>query len=346
MSLQFRPTSRSDADSISQLMQLSLGMRPDHPSLGSAQMHWKYWSPHPHWEGSRSFVMESEGRVAAHGAVVPLSLAWRNRRYRLFHLIDWAARRDFPGAGTALLKNAASLSDGVFVAGGSDITQRILPAMGFRESGRATMFVLPLRPFLRLRDDSFSSWKSAARYGRNLLWTMRAPSSTPAGWSTRRVPRERLATTEFPTPHPRGAEALFERTVPDISNLLECPATPAEFYLVEKGGLIRGYFVLTIAVRQCRIAEAWVDSGDIDDWRALYVMATREAAARRQIAEITAVGSTSVEIDALRQAGFQPRGQIALRFQLRDGEVPEAVRFQLVDGDAAYLNDGTTAYWS
>jgi hypothetical protein len=346
MSLQFRPTSRSDADSISQLLQLSLRMRPDHPGLGSAQMDWKYWSPHPNWEGSRSFVMEREGKLAAHGAVVPLSLAWRNRRYRLFHLIDWAARPDSPGAGVALLKNAANLSDGVFVAGGSDITQRILPAMGFRESGRATTFVLPLRPFLRLRDDSFSSWKSAARYGRNLLWMMQASSGTPAGWSARRVPRERLATMEFPTPHPRGAEALFERTVPDIYNLLECPATPAEFYLVERGGLARGYFVLAIAVRQSRIAEAWVDSGDIDDWRALYVMAARAAAARRQIAEITTVAGTPVEIDALRQAGFQPRGQIALRFQLRDGGVPEAVRFQLVDGDAAYLHDGATAYWS
>jgi len=346
MSLQFRPTNRSDADSISKLLQLSLGMRADHPSLGSAQMDWKYWSPHPNWEGSRSFVIEREGKLAAHGAVVPLSLAWRNRRYRLFHLIDWAARPDSTGAGMALLKHAARLSDGVFVAGGSDMAQSILPAMGFRESGRATTFVLPLRPFLRLRDDSFNSWKSAARYGRNLLWMMRAPSSTPAGWSTRRVPRERLTTMEFPTPHPRGAEALFERTVPDICDLLECPATPAEFYLVERGGLVHGYFVLTIAVRQCRIAEAWVESGDIDDWRALYIMATREAAARPQIAEIAAAASTPVEIDALRRAGFQPRRQIALRFQLREREVPDAVRFQLVDGDAAYLHDGTTAYWS
>jgi len=345
LSLKFRPTDPSDADAISRLMQQIFGIPSGHPGLRAAQMDWKYWQRHPKWEGSRSFVMERDGELVAHGSVVPLSLAWQDRRYRLFHMIDWAAKPDSPGAGRVLLRNAGKLCDGFFVAGGSDMTQKILPALGCRQSVSATMFALPVRPFVRLRDDSRSA-KSVARFGRNLLWKMRARSIMPPGWNVRRVPREQLATAEFPTPHPRGAEAVFERTAEDIAYLMDCPVAPVECYVVEKNGVARGYFVLTVAIRQSRIAETWVDSREIGDWRALYLLAIREASARREIAEIVTVGSTPHESEALKQAGFQPRGEIALRFRLRDKSVPEIARYQMVDGDAAYLHDGSSSFWA
>jgi len=346
MSIQFRPTVPADAAAVSQLMQQVFGMPPDHPNLGAAQMQWKYWSQHPNWAGSRGYVMEREGEIISHGAVVPLSLAWGDRRLKIVHLIDWAAQPDSAGAGVAFVKRLGQLADGIFSAGGSDTTLKLLPALGFRDSGNATTFALPLRPLARLRADSSRSWKSAARCARNLIWMMRSPGGAPPGWNARRLSAADLATARFPTPRGGARAALFERSVPSVTGLLECPAAPAEFYLVERDGSPCGYFVLTQAVAQSRIAEAWVEPGEVGDWRALYLLAVAQAAAHPHIAEIAAVASMDPELQALPQAGFRSRGQFPLRFWIHGGDVPDAVRYQLADGDGAYLHDGRANFWA
>ena len=342
---QFRPSTPADAGSIAQLLRQVFGIAPDHPGLDPRQMDWKYWRKYPDWTGSRSFVMEREGRVTAHIAAVPLTCLWGDRRFTLLHMMDWAAQPDATGAGIAVLKKAEQLADGVFIAEGSEMTQKLLPALGFRDSAKATKFALPLRPLARLFDDSFNSWRPAARYARNVVWALKAPSSAP-GWSARRVAQNDLAGVRIPMAQVLASTALFERTVPRISDLLDCPATPAMFYLVERDGSPCGYFILTMAVKQCRIAEAWVEPGEANDWRELYILASREARAHRHIAEIATVGSTAVEVLGLQQAGFQARGEIHLRFHLRGGGIPKMVRYLLADGDAAYFHDGRSDIWA
>jgi hypothetical protein len=317
-------------------------MPPGHPGLGMEQMCWKYWREFPAWEGSRSFVMEREGAVVAHGSVIPLTCSSAGQRLRIVNLIDWAALRDCTGAGITLLKRVGQMADGVFVAGGSPTAQAILPALGFKPVGTAVRFFLPLRLLARL-PGAFRGRTAAGRLGRNLLLAAARGHSgaVPPAWRVRHVLPAELQSLQFPTPRLRQQErAIFERTAAEITYLLNCPAAPGKFHLVERDGVIAGYFVLTLAARQCRIADAWIDSDEVDDWRILFTLASRQAKTYPQVAELAAVANTNVETQALRQAGFPRCGRVPLRLWIRKGKGPETVRYQMADGDAAYLHEG------
>lgn len=347
MSSLFRPSRPDDGEAISRLMQQVFGMSPDHPGLGARQMAWKYWREHPDWVGSRGFVMEREGNIIAHGSVVPLRCAWGGRRLKMVELVDWVAQPNATGAGISLLKRVAQTAEGMFIAGGTEATQKILPALGFRETASATSFALPLRPLARLRAESFKSWKPLARFARNTLWKTRGAAPVDAGWQTRPIAAADLAKTQFPMPHPLGTEAaIFERSIPEIAFLMECPVAPAEFYLVERNGVARGYFVLMFALAQCRVADAWLEPNCADDWQALYQLAARAAKAHREVAEIVTVAGDRTSAQGLKQAGFQPREQVALRFWIPKVEPPVEVRYQMSDNDAAYLYHGATPFWT
>ncbi len=305
-------------------------------------MAWKYWNRHPDWEGSRGFVMERGGAIVAHGAVVPLRYMLANQHLRIVHLIDWAATRDCTGAGIALMRRVGEMTDGVFAAGGSESTQKILPALGFKSVGTAARYILPSRPLARM-GNSLRSWRGAARFGRGLFLSLTAHPTEPLhqGWSARRLQSGELSATHVPTPRPCGKQAAFARTHESIVDLLQCPIAPGELYVVERNGTDLGYFVLTIAGMQCRLAEAWIESENPDDWQALFTLAIRQAKTYRQVAELIAVASTRLEKDALERTGLPCCGHINLRLWMRNERVPEAIRFQMVDGDAAYLHDGS-----
>jgi hypothetical protein len=346
MSSVFRRSSPADAGAISSLMQQVFGMRADHPAFHPEQMDWKYWRDHPEWDGSRGFVVERDGAILAHGSVIPLQCAWAGRRIKVVELIDWVAQPKATGAGITLLKKVAETAGGMFIAGGTEMTQKILPSLGFRESARATRFALPLRPLARLRAESVSSWKPLARFARNTLWKTRAAATPAPGWDTRRILSSDLANLQFPTPHATARIAVFERTAPGLAYFLECPVTPAEFHLVEEHGVMRGYFILTMAFAQCRIADAWVETDRSEDWAVLYRMAARAAKAHPDAAEVVTVTGDQTAAQMLAAVGFVPRGQVALRFWIPKTDPPAEVRYQMLDNDAAYLHDGSVVFWT
>lgn len=343
----FRPSSPDDAGAISRLMQQVFGLKPDHPSLGADQMAWKYWRDYPEWNGSRGFVMERDGDILAHGSVIPLRCSWAGGSVKLVELIDWVAQPKATGAGIALLKRVAQTAEGMFIAGGFEMAQKILPGLGFRECASETYFALPLRPLARLRADSLNSWRPLARFARNTLWKYRAASAVSAGWRIRRIAAADLANAKFPLPQSSGTDAaVFERSVRQIAYLMQCPVTPVEFFLVERHGAACGYFILTLAWGQCRIADAWLDSKCADDWQTLYQLAARAAKAHRSAVELVTVAGDKIAAQGLKQAGFQPRGQIPLRVWAPKAQLPAAIRYQMIDNDAAYLHHGTTELWT
>jgi hypothetical protein len=347
MSSQFRPTRPEDAPAISLFMQEVFGMAPTHPGLNARQMHWKYWRDHPEWDGVRGYVMERDRQIVAHGSVVPLNCAWQGRRLKMVDLIDWAAKPANPGAGITLLKRVSQMVDGVFIAGGTSAAQKVFDSLGFREITKATVFALPLAPLSRFLSEPELSWKGPARVARNSIWRMRASTTPPKGWTARRLSPEGVTKAGYPTPHARAQAAVFERSPAAIAHLLDCPAAPAEFYLVEKNGSICGYFVITHAIAQCRIVEAWVEPGSVEDWQALYSLAARQATRSAQTMEIiTMVTNDDAAQEGLRRSGFRACGQSPLRFSLRGGTYPEDIRYQMVDNDNAWLHDGTTGYWT
>jgi hypothetical protein len=348
MSSQFRTTRPDDAAAVKAFLRSVFGMDASHPVVNPEQMQWKYWQDHPDWEGSRGFVMEREQEIIAHGSIIPLPCLWLDRRLRIVNLIDWAARPDSTGAGMALLKKIAQMVDGVFVAGGSEMTQKILPALGFKESVKAMQFARPIRPLRRLLTGSDRSWRSVARFSRNTMWELKAPAKHLAGWTAQRLNPDKPDGANLPWPHPTAeASAVFERSEQALAYFLKCPAAPADMYQVKKHGAVSGYFVLTRALAQCRIADAWLESDDPSDWAALYQLAVQCGKASTQVAEIATVATTKFAIQALQQTGFHERGQVALRFLLRGGSSPpQDIRYQLIDGDGAYLHDGRESFWA
>jgi hypothetical protein len=336
----FRATTPADADSISELLATVFGAASDLSRISREAMFWKYWSPHPFWEGSRSYVLECQGRVVAHGAVVPQWCRWGTRRFRSFHLIDWAALGDAPGSGVSLFRRALQLADAGWVVGGSDMTQRVLPTLGFREVGKATRYVRPLHPLRRLAGLENKTWRSLAQFSRSVLWAVQAPSLAYDGVA---IPWSPDSTREaWPLPNAGACSAIFERTPELFAFFQSCPMIQTRLFGLELNSAARGYFLLATLPGQVRIADCWLESNRVSHWRDLYLAAVAQAYSSNEAAEVVTVVSDDLQRNALQQAGFHARGDYPIRFFSKDlalSQVP-ALRCELFDSDAVYLDSG------
>jgi hypothetical protein len=345
--LLFRATSPQDAEAVSVFLQRIFEMSPAHPVVEPRHLHWKCWEERADWAGSRGYVLTNQDDIAAHGTVVPLSLGSGDRRFKMVHLIDWAAEAKSVGSGVGLLKRIGPLVDGILIVGGSDMTQKILPALGFKLRGHVQRFARPLRPLRRLAGQK-PGWRLCAQFARSLVWAWQAPSERLHGWEARRVTLSDLAASAIPWPKPGLGTMFFERTPDAIGYYLRCPATPMEFHEVAKEGLIRGYFLLAFAPAQARIVDLSINSVDRQDWRALVQLAVRRAAQNQSVAEVVSVASDPVSSQALLDCGFHARGSSPLRLlACNERELPEMpIGIRMLDSDAAYLHDNTNDFWA
>ena len=120
-------------------------------------------------------VMNSrEGALVVHGTVVLLSCLSGKRRLKMVHLIDWAADPKSIGSGVSLLRNILKMVDAVLVVEGSEMTQKVLPALGFETRGEVVRFARPLRPLRRLSGQK-PSLRGGAQFARSLLRSPQAP---------------------------------------------------------------------------------------------------------------------------------------------------------------------------
>ena len=71
----------------------------------------------PDWPGARGYVMTSGGEIVAHAAVVPLSTSSGALRFRMAHVIDWAADPKARGSGMALMKRISHSVDALLAVG-------------------------------------------------------------------------------------------------------------------------------------------------------------------------------------------------------------------------------------
>jgi hypothetical protein len=191
------------------------------------------------------------------------------------------------------------------------MTQKVLPALGFKPCGEVTNFVRPLRPLRRAAGQAPSA-RLAAQVARSALWS------------------------------------LFERTPQSVDHLLQCPVAPMEFYAVENGGTVRGYFLLAHAPGQVRVVDFFVDSEADADWRLVVQLAVKQAGEVRDAAEVVCVASDPIVRQALTDSGFRPRASFEARVLMAKGVDPPALplRIQMCDSDAAYLHANRPEYWA
>ncbi|MGB6451039.1 MAG: hypothetical protein WBE92_09835, partial [Steroidobacteraceae bacterium] len=297
---------------------------------------------------SRSFVLTDGRSLLAHGAAVPATLRWGVTEARVIHMIDWAARRDAVGAGVVLMKHVGQMSDFLLGIGGSHHTLEIMPLIGYRHCGSVTGYVRTLSPLGILQRPCGSRWKLAPRVARSVAWTLSAPRADMAGWQARRIGVNEVERIADALPESSPGIALFGRGPAHFRHALACPIVPVELYALEKTGRAGGYFLLSYAPGQVRLADLWMISNDPTDWRALVHSAVKEAGRKAGAAELAVWSSDAGLSQVLEECGFHER--LSLPIYLRssgDIAIPqERVRVQMLDNDAFYLYFGRNELWA
>ena len=347
MKSEFRETCPPDSPAVAAFLQRVFDINPSLPVIEPRHLHWKCWEQRPDWPGSRGYVLAHGDSIVAHGTVVPLSCVSGQGRLKMAHVIDWAADPASVGGGVRIMNRIVQMVDAVVAVGGSQMTQKALPALGAKVCGEVTRFALPLRPSRWLAGQKLS-WRSWAKFGRSLLWSLGAPSMRTPGWTVSRVMEDRLDSTALPWPRATEGITIFERTAEAMAYFLRCPAAPMALFSVAKDGIVRGYFLLASAPGQARIADFYIDSDTREDWRILIQLAVAQAKRDPAVAEVVSVSSDPVTRQALLDSGFHARGDSPLRLLARKGvELPVGpIRFHMIDSDAAYLHENKNDYWA
>jgi hypothetical protein len=345
-----RPTTPEDAPAVHSLLkEAGLGFAHSEPQ----HLEWKYWRERSDWPGPRSFVLARGEELLAHAAIIPGACltglpSATNHRIRTLHLIDWAARPSATGAGVSLLKHLGQTTDALLSIGGSAQTVRLLPHLGFRRTGVATCFVRPLHPLRILTPSTHPLSRLLPRLARSAWWKLRAPSGGTDGWDVRRIESRDLSYVTSVLPTPSRDMAVFERGAELFRYVLDCPIASTDLYVVERGGHARGYFLLSFARRQARLADYWVSSEDPADWRALIQCAVREALKHPRAAELAVWASDAAGVKRLQECGFHVRGTLPVQtLAPRNPELAtRTLRVQMLDNDAVYLHGRRNAFWA
>jgi hypothetical protein len=331
----FRASSPEDREAIVTFLKQVFGSDPREPYLQPAHMQWKYWQPSPGWEGSRSFLLEREGNIVAHGAAWPLTILTPEGSVSAFNLIDWAASPKLPGSGTYIMKRMAELADVVCVFEGTEIARQMRTAMGFRPRNDVHVMARPLRPVRQILSHQRKNWKSPARLLRNLKHSFSggAPS---AGWEASPVSAPEIALDVFA--QPSGLSFVFQQDQAVLRYQAGCPTAESQFYSVTHEGAQVGFFHLMLVPGHARIAEASVKGGRPDFWKQLYRLAVSKAKENKNVHEIVAFAPTAVMREALASAGFRTHHHEPVLIFDPKRRIPEEaqLQMQMIQSDAAF----------
>lgn len=343
MAIDFRPTDPSDAGAISDFLGKTFQLRAAASVLDGQHIGWKYWSTRPDWAGSRSFTAQRDGAIVAHAAAWPVRVCVPGRVVPAAHLIDWAADPKYPGAGMWLLRQIGATVPLMIATGGSAITRRVLPVIGFRQHAELCWFARPVRPLGQAFTTTNRNWRLPARLVRNAFWRWSPPLTLPRGWSA-----PPLAPEDVPPglwPQPSATTAVTARDAGVYRYLVDAPSARHALFGLEKRGELVGYFCLTFAPHVARIADLWLPSTKVEDWCGGFRTAAVLAAREKGVHEVSAWASTALGKEALSRAGFRLRERSALSV-FGDATVLEGrnLHVQMLDSDAGFLSGEAVSY--
>lgn len=343
MQFDFRPTTPRDAAAVSDLLGRTFQLGAGASLLDEKHMSWKYWTARPDWEGSRSFTAQRHGVVVAHAAVCPVRVRVPGQEIAAVHVIDWAGDRQYPGVGTWLLQQIAARVRMMVATGGSEISRRLFPVIGYRPHNELYQFARPLRPLGQVLTTAERNWKRSARFLRNSFWRFSHPLSIPHGWSV--AP---LAPEEVPErlwPQPSSTTAVTARDAGFYRYFVDSPYVPHLLFGLHKGRELTGYFCLAFTPYVARIADLWLASVEAEDWSAGFQIAAVVAAREKHVNEVSAWASTALGKEALARAGFMLRGRSAVSV-LGDARMLEGreLHLHMLDSDASFLSGEAVSY--
>jgi hypothetical protein len=336
-------TTPADAPVIARFLSQVFQLPPAAPLVDARHMFWKYWAPRPDWTGSRSFIARHGDIIAAHAAAWPVRIRAGGQVVSAAHLIDWAADPSCPGAGVWLLRQLRARTPGLIATGGSDITRKILPIVGFERHGELHWFARPLRPVRLALTTRARGWRLPPRLARNLLWRQWPPLRLPRHWSASPLEPEELPDRLWPAASATTAVTL--RDARFYRYFVDATAARHRLFGIARDGRLRGYFCLAFAPGVARVADLWIQSDDVADWRRAFQTAASTAAADARVYEVTACAATPVARQALEDAGFHWRESVEVSTTLAARPADTlALHVQMLDSDASFLSQDPGQY--
>ena len=334
MKATLRPTTEKDAPQIISFLSPLLQRESLRPEL----LHWKLWAPREDYTEPRSYVLERNGNIIAHAGIWPILLRTSAGSVRGCHLFDWAADSRALGAGVAIVQRIGEMFDFVYAIGGAQMTQKIIPAIGFKKVGEEWAAARPLRPFRQVLTHQYKDWRMPARLVRNAMWSVIPMSLRAGGWAIQEGPADE---------NDRAASPDNLRSSTFFRYLQTCPTAEIKVFEIRKDDHNAGRFALSLLCNQARIAGIWLNDPSSENLYAGYALAQQVARTAGVAYEITSTGSRQLSEQAAVSSGLRIRKRTPI-YLLSFGEVqlPATFDFQMADTDAVFQSSGETCYWT
>lgn len=333
-------SSPGDRNNITSLLSAALGIGENAPEVDQRFQQWKYWGPHPLIGVSRSHILKEQGAIVAHGGVWPIELCTPSGYFKAFHLIDWAAKRDSPGAGMQVLRQCCCGMAAMFSIGGTAMTKKILPAFGFKSYNHMSFLQRPLRPLQPALRESPADWKAPARVLRNLYRYLYPSRTLPQGWHVSRTELGQIPESLWPSAS--AGMAASQRSSQLISHVMSCPAIRRSACgLLSRGANPAAAYFLLVQVRdQVRLAD--YGPTDLDEETSRILGLGAQALALSLFPDAIAMIAATSELPTLSgffRSGFSLNYEEPIRVLKLDPSLGSIDRFRLtlLDSDALYL---------
>lgn len=337
MTVSIRPAEHRDLPALAEFLARVYRFGPSDRHADAQLLEWKYLCPKPGWEGSRSYLFEKNGAIAAHCGVCPVTFHLPDgSTVNSLTMTDWAADPSAPGVGTVLFRRLMGMAPTSFIIGGAPPTRLIVPRIGFRPVGEALNYAAWLRPWQEFRTRPRTR-RSILRLLHGLTHPARKRGPATAGWDCVAVHQFDDSLLPILTSVKRSW-TFCQRTPADLNYLLQCPHGTMQGFLVRRHGQLVGYFVIGKAEWEARLLDLVVDSADVSDWNLACAVVTQAAQSDPDVCRIRALSTLPMLSRALAWNGHwcQSKEPIALHDPADAMRQAFPVSFQLFDGDAGY----------
>lgn len=329
------PSSLAQRDGINRLLQETFGIDAQSETF----QRWKYWDPHPLFPEDRSYTLREGENIVAHGCCWPIHLQGTFGGLPSMHLIDWAAKRKFPGAGMQVLELCQKDVGAVFAIGGTEIAKKILTVLGFKPYNTMYFLYRPLRPLRVALRNSPKDWKLPARIVRNIGRRLFPRVSMPSGWSVSRIEPTKIPESLYP--RPLSDEAASKRSPKLLTYMMSCPVFEgANCYLLRRNSAAMAYFCVASVRGQARLLDYGPNGLDEETATALGMAA--QCVAHSDFKDILDMSVATTEKSVrvgLISSGFTQATEERIRVLKVNTALKDTTRFRLtpLDWDAAVL---------
>lgn len=337
MAVNFSLTSTERSEEVIGFLRKSFGITKLPPNFSAEMQAWKYFAPHPWWPTARSYILETEKGIAAHGCVAPVRFAAGKTVLESMVIMDWAAGDLVPGAGLLLCRRCMEVRKSSLLAiGGSDDTLRLLPKVAwFAPQADMRWYARPLKPWSRFLRSSRGG-RDFAKFCRNLQWKLSPKLPAPGGWTCR------ASRSDDPVFIPSGDFTPVLRTRAWIDYLSACPAAKCNLWILENEGVPRGHALIANLAGSARVADfALGGRSTLEASTQAFSALVRTLAAQDDIMELVAASSLTLEMLAFEACGLRHRKRSPVLLADVSKTFPEKTTLEIKPmlSDAFYLYD-------